>query len=84
MKKLFVMLLLLVSVLLFSQEKKKNPNKNVDQNVTQKMDSLSKKYKVKVIGAYEITHNGIFVQGFVYEDKNGKLIERETKRMKVN
>ncbi len=78
------MLLLLVSVLLFSQEKKKNPNKNVDQNVTQKMDSLSKKYKVKVIGAYEITHNGIFVQGFVYEDKNGKLIERETKRMKVN
>ena len=84
MKKLFVMLLLLVSVLLFSQEKKKNPNKNVDQNVTQKMDSLSKKYKVKVIGAYEITHNGIFVQGFVYEDKNGKLIERETKRMKVD
>jgi hypothetical protein len=84
MKKLFVMLLLLVSVLLFSQEKKKNTNKNVDQNVTQKMDSLSKKYKVKVIGAYEITHNGIFVRGFVYEDKNGKLIERETKRMKVN
>ena len=84
MKKLFITLVLLIGTLTFSQEKKKDPNKTVDQNVTQKMDSLSKKYKVKVIGSYEITHNGIFVQGFVYEDKNGKLIERETKRMKVD
>jgi hypothetical protein len=48
------------------------------------MDSLSKVYKVKVIGAYKITHNGVFVQGFVYEDKNGKLIQKETKRIKIN
>lgn len=68
----------------FSQEKKKDPNKNVDRNVTQKMDSLSRLYKVKVIGTYEITHNSTFVQGFVYEDKNGKLIEKETKRIKVD
>lgn len=84
MKKLLVLSFVLFSTLSFSQEKKKDPNKNVDRNVTQKMDSLSRLYKVKVIGAYEITHNGTFVQGFVYEDKNGKLIEKETKRIKVD
>jgi hypothetical protein len=84
MKKLFIITSLLISVLSFSQENKKDLNKNVDQNVTQRMDSLSKVYKVKVIGAYKITHNGVFVQGFVYEDKTGKLIQKETKRIKIN
>lgn len=68
----------------FAQEKKENLNKKVDQNVTKKMDSLSKLYKLKVVGAYEITHNDVHVVGFVYEDKkSGKLIERETKRIKL-
>lgn len=68
----------------FAQEKKENLNKKVDQNVTKKMDSLSKLYKLKVVGAYEVTHNGVHVVGFVYEDKkSGKLIERETKRIKL-
>jgi hypothetical protein len=84
MKKLFIIASLMVSILSFSQENKKDSNKNVDRNVTQRMDSLSKVYKVKVIGAYKITHNGVFVQGFVYEDKNGKLIQKETKRIKIN
>lgn len=84
MKKLLIISSLLVSILSFSQENKKDPNKNVDRNVTQIMDSLSKVYKVKVVGAYKITHNGVFVQGFVYEDKNGKLIQKETKRIKIN
>ena len=84
MKKLLIILLLLVSGLSFSQEKKKVSTKKIDQTVTQKMDSLSKVYKVKVIGAYKITHNGVFVQGFVYEDKTGKLIQKETKRIKIN
>ena len=54
-------------------------------NVTQKMDSLSKLYKVKVVGAYKVTHNGVTVRGFVYEDKEtGNLIERETYRKDTN
>ena len=85
MKKLLIILLLLVSGLSFSQEKKKEKNKNVDRNITHRMDSLSKLYKVKVVGAYEVTHNGVTVRGFVYEDKKtGNLIERETYRKDTN
>ena len=84
MKKLTCILIMLFSIVTFSQEKKEK-NKNVDRNVTQKMDSLSKLYKVKVIGAYEVTHNGVTVRGFVYEDKKtGNLIERETYRKDTN
>lgn len=84
MKKLTYIFFMLFSIVTFSQEKKEK-NKNVDRNVTQKMDSLSKLYKVKVIGAYEVTHNGVTVRGFVYEDKKtGNLIERETYRKDTN
>ena len=84
MKKVFIIFLVFFSVFSFSQEKK-NTNKNVDKNVTQKMDSLSKKYKVKVVGAYAITHNGVSVRGYVYEDKGtGNLIQRETYRKDTN
>jgi len=84
MKKVFILTFVFFSVFSFSQEIKKSTNENVDKNVTQKMDSLSKIYKVKVVGAYEITHNGVFVRGYVYEDKKtGNLIQRETYR-KVN
>jgi predicted lipoprotein len=84
MQKLFIIYLVFFSVFSFSQEKK-NTNKNVDKNVTQKMDSLSKIYKVKVVGAYAITHNGVFVRGYVYEDKiTGNLIQRETYRKDTN
>ena len=49
------------------------------------MDSLSKIYKVKVVGAYAITHNGVSVRGYVYEDKKtGNLIQRETYRKVTN
>jgi predicted lipoprotein len=84
MQKLFIIYLVFFSVFSFSQEKK-NTNKNVDKNVTQKMDSLSKIYKVKVVGAYAITHNGVSVRGYVYEDKEtGNLIQRETYRKDTN
>jgi hypothetical protein len=84
MKKVFIIFLVFFSVFSFSQEKK-NTNKNVDKNVTQRMDSLSKQYKVKVVGAYEVTHNGVTVRGFVYEDKKtGNLIQRETYRKDTN
>jgi predicted lipoprotein len=84
MKKVFIIFLVFFSVFSFSQEKK-NTNKNVDKNVTQKMDSLSKIYKVKVVGAYAITHNGVSVRGYVYEDKiTGNLIQRETFRKDNN
>ena len=84
MKKVFIIFLVFFSVFSFSQ-KKKNTNKNVDKNVTQKMDSLSKIYKVKVVGAYAITHNGVSVRGYVYEDKiTGNLIQRETFRKDNN
>lgn len=84
MKKLFVLSLMLFSVVSFSQEKKKESNKKVDQTITQKMDSLSKVYKVKVIGSYKITHNDVYVEGIVYEDKSGNVHDKETKRIKIN
>lgn len=84
MKKLLVILSLLVSGLSFSQEKKKVSTKKLDQTVTQKMDSLSKVYKVKVIGSYKITHNDVYVEGIVYEDKLGNVYDKETKRIKIN
>ena len=85
MKKLFIITIVFFSVFSFSQEKNKNTNKNVDLNVTQRMDSLSKIYKVKVVGAYAITHNGVSVRGYVYEDKKtGNLIQRETYRKVTN
>jgi hypothetical protein len=84
MKKLFIISLVFFSVFSFSQEKK-NTNKNVDKNVTQKMDSLSKIYKVKVVGAYAITHNGVSVRGYIYEGNiTGNLIQRETFRKDNN
>ena len=84
MQKFFIIYLVFFTVFSFSQEKK-NTNKNVDKNVTQKMDSLSKIYKVKVVGAYAITHNGVSVRGYVYEDKiTGNLIQRETFRKDNN
>jgi hypothetical protein len=85
MKKVFIITIVFFSVFSFSQEKKKDKNKDVDLNVTQRMDSLSKLYKVKVVGAYQVTHNGVTVRGFVYEDKQtGNLIRRETYRKDTN
>lgn len=84
MKKLLVLSFVLFSTFSFSQEKKKESNKKVDQTITQKMDSLSKVYKVKVIGSYKITHNGVYVEGIVYEDKSGNVHDKETKRIKFN
>ena len=84
MKKLLVLSFVLFSTLSFSQEKKKESNKKVDQTITQKMDSLSKVYKVKVIGSYKITHNDVYVEGIVYEDKSGNVHDKETKRIKIN
>jgi hypothetical protein len=84
MKKLFVVVLLLISGLSFSQENKKDKNKNVDKTITHRMDSLSKVYNVKVIGAYKIRHNGVYVEGIVYEDKTGDVLRKETKRINVN
>jgi hypothetical protein len=83
MKKLLVILLLLVSGLSFSQEKKKDKNKDVDRNITHRMDSLSNVYKLKVIGAYKVRHNNIYVEGIVYEDKSGNILRKETKRINV-
>ncbi len=84
MKKLFVLSLLLIGTFSFSQENKKDSNKKVDQTVTKKMDSLSLVYKVKVIGSYKITHNDVYVEGIVYEDKSGNVHDKETKRIKIN
>ena len=85
MKKVFFLTFVFFSVFSFSQEKNKSTNKNVDKNVTQKMDSLSKIYKVKVVGAYAIIHNGLSVRRYVYEDKEtGNLIQRETFRKDNN
>jgi hypothetical protein len=84
MKRFLIVTLLFASVACFSQEDKKDKNKNVDKNITRRMDSLSKVYNLKVIGAFKVRNKGIYVEGIVYEDKFGNIQEKVTKRIKVD
>ena len=82
MKKLLITFLLFIGTLTFGQTKIKT--KDIDKNINVVLDSLSKVYKVKVIGSYKITHNDVYVEGIVYEDKSGNVHDKETKRIKIN
>jgi predicted transcriptional regulator len=79
MKKLFITSLLLVSVLSFSQENKKNPHPgSVDKRVNIIIDSLSKKYKKNILGYVYIVEDGK-KNLYVTYTKKGKLFQEKIK-----
>jgi len=72
MKKLFVILLLLVSTLSFSQENKKTlKSKDLDKRVNMSLDSLSKIYKKDVLVVKTFIKNDTLKRyiGYVKDDK---------------
>ena len=72
MKKLFVILLLLVSTLSFSQENKKTlKSKDLDKRVNMSLDSLSKIYKKDVIVVKTFIKNDTLKRyiGYIKDDK---------------
>jgi hypothetical protein len=72
MKKLFVILLLLVSTLSFSQENKKTlKSKDLDKRVNMSLDSLSKIYKKDVLVVKTFIKNDTLKRyiGYIKDDK---------------
>lgn len=69
MKKLLVILLLLVSGLSFSQEKKKS----LDERINTKLDSLSKVYNKKVFSFGYVSYRGVKKTHIRYIE-NGKEV----------
>jgi hypothetical protein len=74
MKKLLIILLLLVSGLSFSQEKKKS----LDERINKNLDSLSRLYKKKVFAYGSESYRGVKKTYILYIE-NGKEIEKVTK-----
>lgn len=73
MKKLFLLLLLFVGTLSFSQTKPKE--KDIDKESNVLLDSLSKVYKVKVQSIMEEYYNGVTTTSISYV-KDKKLVYR--------
>jgi hypothetical protein len=71
MKKLFLLSLLLIGTLSFSQTKPKE--KDIDKEANVLLDSLSKVYKVKVQSVMEETYNGVTTTSISYV-KDKKLV----------
>ena len=71
MKKLFLLSLLFVGTLSFSQTKPKT--KDIDKEANVLLDSLSKVYKVKVQSIMEETYNGVTTTSISYV-KDKKLV----------
>lgn len=84
MKKLFVLLLSLISVLTFSQEKKKtSKSKDLDKEVNLSLDSLSKVYNKKVLVVKTFVENDT-LKRYIGYIKNDELFHEliEVKRVK--
>ena len=73
MKKLFLLSLLFVGTLSFSQTKPKT--KDIDKEANVLLDSLSKVYKVKVQSIMEESYNGVTTTSISYV-KDKKLVYR--------
>ena len=71
MKKLFLLSLLFVGTLSFSQTKPKE--KDIDKESNVLLDSLSKVYKVKVQSIMEESYNGVTTTSISYV-KDKKLV----------
>lgn len=74
MKKLFIILLLLVSGLSISQEKKKS----LDEKINTSLDSLSKIYKKKVYAFGYESYRGV-KKTYIRYIENGKEIKKVIK-----
>ena len=74
MKKLFIILLVLVSGLSFSQKKEKS----LDKRINTSLDSLSKIYKKKVCGFGYTSYRGVKETTITYIE-NGKEITKVIK-----
>ncbi len=79
MKKLFLLLLLLVGTLSFSQTKPKT--KDIDKDVKVFLDSLSKVYHVKVTSVKVVNCLGVRTTSITYI-KNNKELEKVIKKEK--
>lgn len=83
MKQLTYILIMLFSIVTFSQEKKSPPKtKDIDQEANKVLDSLSKVYKVKVYSILKETNNGVVTTSIAY-GKNGELVYKVIKTEKV-
>jgi hypothetical protein len=71
MKKLLIILLLLVSGLSFSQEKKKS----LDERINTSLDSLSKIYKKKVFAFGYVSYRGVKKTHIRYIEKGKEVTE---------
>lgn len=79
MKKLLLLVLLMVSLLSFSQD---NPKaKNIDKNINVLLDSLSKVYRVKVGAVIVDNYTNLRITSISYV-KNGELISKVIKTEK--
>jgi hypothetical protein len=78
MKKLLIISLLLVSWFSLSQEKKK-PLKSgqVDKEVNNRLDSLSKRYKKDVVSYMKKTDCNGKTTRFISHYENNKLVKKE-------
>ena len=74
MKQIIYILIMLFSILTFSQDKKTTPKtKDIDKETNRVLDSLSKVYKVKVYSILKESNNGIVTTSIAY-GKNGELV----------
>lgn len=76
MKKLFIISLLLIGTLSFSQTKPKT--KDIDKDANVLLDSLSKVYKVRVNSIFVESYNGVTTTSISYV-KNRELIYKVIK-----
>ena len=79
MKQLTYSLIMLFSIVTFSQDKKATPKtKDIDKEANRVLDSLSKVYKVNVVSIFVETSNGVKTTSIAY-GKNGRLVYKVIK-----
>lgn len=83
MKQLTYILIMLFSIVTFSQEKKEIQKiKDIDKGANRVIDSLSKVYKVKIYSIKKERLNGVVTTSICY-GKNGGLVYKVIKTEKV-
>ncbi|WP_396164953.1 hypothetical protein [Flavobacterium sp.] len=83
MKQLTYILIMLFSIVTFSQEKKEIQKiKDIDKGANRVIDSLSKVYKVKIYSIKKERLNGVVTTSICY-GKNGELVYKVIKTEKV-
>ena len=81
MKKLFLLTVLLIGTLTFSQTKPKT--KDIDRDINVLLDSLSKVYKKKVFSIMKITKNDT-IKTYISYEKDNKLTYELISSKRIN